>query len=480
MRPLVVLGDAFLDRDLARDATRLCPDGPAPIVEDVTERCRPGGAALAAYLAALEGAEVHLCCALGADAAGAVVRRLLCEAGVEVRAAPAAVTGEKTRLRAGATTVARVDRGPRRQIPLPGANLAPLGEALRRAGAIVVSDYGRGMCGEPVLREALAEARRRGTPIVWDPHPNGAIPFPGCSLVTPNEREVQLAAGVAPRPGTRLAELVHAAREVARRWVVQGVVVTLGERGALLVEGEGLPMICPAPSVVHEDACGAGDRFAAAAGLALARGAVLSWAVGEATAAAAAFVAGGGSAALVEMDRTPTPRSSGTAEGGDALAPGATIGLERARVLAAETHARGGRVVVTGGCFDLLHAGHIALLESARALGDCLIVCVNSDASVRRAKGPDRPLVTLVDRIRVLASLSSVDAVVAFEEDTPAQCLRDVRPDLFVKGGDYFGARVAEEEVLAELGGQVIVLPYLPGHSTTRIVARAAQVGALR
>jgi rfaE bifunctional protein nucleotidyltransferase chain/domain len=141
-----------------------------------------------------------------------------------------------------------------------------------------------------------------------------------------------------------------------------------------------------------------------------------------------------------------------------------------------QVRARGGTVVATGGCFDLLHAGHVATLQAARRLGDRLVVCLNSDASVRRLKGAPRPLVPASDRARVLEALECVDAVVVFDEDTPAEALRRIRPDVWVKGGDYAGAHLPEQEVLAEWGGQAVAVPYLDGRSSTRLVRAAAHV----
>jgi rfaE bifunctional protein nucleotidyltransferase chain/domain len=211
--------------------------------------------------------------------------------------------------------------------------------------------------------------------------------------------------------------------------------------------------VIPAPTVAAGDACGAGDRFAASAAAALADGAVTLEAVQTAVLAAARFVGDGGAAAFaggVPAASAPEP---------DPVA--------RAR-------ATGGTVVATGGCFDLLHAGHVATLEAARALGDVLVVCLNSDDSVRRLKGDSRPLVPQGDRARVLAALEPVDAVVVFEEDTPAEVLRRLRPDVWVKGGDYAGAELPEAAILREWGGVSVVLPYLDGRSTTQLVTTAA------
>jgi rfaE bifunctional protein nucleotidyltransferase chain/domain len=260
-----------------------------------------------------------------------------------------------------------------------------------------------------------------------------------------------------PAGARGLAAVGARAEALIRRWGVGAVAVTLGARGALLSYGEGAPMVVPAVAVTGGDPCGAGDSFAAAAALALADGAVTGEAVAAAVAAATAFVARGGAAA---WDADASPQPNVVAE------PGVDAVLARVR-------AAGGTVVATGGCFDLLHPGHVATLRAARGLGDCLIVCINSDDSVRRLKGPSRPLVTAPDRARVLEALEFVDAVVVFEEDTPAEVLDRLRPDVWAKGGDYAGADLPEAAVLQTWGGQAVVLPYLDGHSTTALVERS-------
>jgi rfaE bifunctional protein nucleotidyltransferase chain/domain len=275
-------------------------------------------------------------------------------------------------------------------------------------------------------------------------------------LVTPNGAEaarVAVAAGV-DVVGDGLAAVGARAEALIRHWGVGAVAVTLGARGALLSYGEGAPMVVPAVPVTGGDPCGAGDAFAAAAAQALADGAVTGEAVSAAVAAASAFVARGGASAW------------------DADEPN-VVAEPRADGVIARVRAAGGTVVATGGCFDLLHPGHVATLRAARGLGDCLVVCINSDASVRRLKGPARPLVTAADRARVLEALEFVDAVEVFDEDTPAEVLDRLRPDVWAKGGDYAGADLPEAAVLRRWGGQAVVLPYLDGHSTTALVARS-------
>lgn len=462
MRPVVVVGDALLDRDVSGRAERLCPTAPAPVLDEEGTCARPGGAALAAALLAAGGQETVLVTALAEDPAGHELAELLRRASVHVvNVGLGGATPEKVRLRSGGQVLLRLDRG---GPPAPvGPPVPEVEHALEHAAGVLVADYGRGMSGGTALRRCLATVAHR-CPLVWDPHPRGTAPVAGARLVTPNRSEAALrapmgnAGGAAPRDD--LAAVTGAARALLRRWQAHAVAVTLGASGALLVESPaGPPLVVPVPRAHGGDPCGAGDRFAASATALLARGALPSEAVTRASAEAAAFVAAGGAAAFVAA--------------GDGGRPDGT-GPLRANALevAARVHAAGGTVVATGGCFDLLHAGHVSLLESARALGDCLVVCLNSDRSVRRLKGPDRPAVAAADRARVLMALESVDAVAVFDEDTPATVLSTLRPELFVKGGDYAGAALAEEGVTAAWGGQVVLVPYLDGRSTSSLLAR--------
>jgi D-beta-D-heptose 7-phosphate kinase / D-beta-D-heptose 1-phosphate adenosyltransferase len=453
--PLVVVGDALLDVDLVGTASRLAPDAPVPVVEDVQTRERPGGAALAAVLAAAATTREVVLVAPIADDDGAARLRTLLDGRVRLIAVPATGgTAVKQRVRVGDHSVVRIDSG--EPVAVLGELPAEAAQAIATAAAVLVADYGRGTTADPAVRAALSTARG---PVVWDPHPRGADPVPSTRLVTPNGAEaarVAAAAGV-DVPGSGLAAVGARAEALIRHWGVGAVAVTLGARGALLSYGEGAPMVVPAVPVTGGDPCGAGDSFAAAAALQLADGAVTGEAVAAAVAVASAFVGRGGAAAWDAG--APVESNVVAAVGVDAL-------LDRMRVA-------GGTVVATGGCFDLLHAGHVATLRAARGLGDCLVVCINSDDSVRRLKGPSRPLVSASDRARVLEALEFVDAVVVFDEDTPAEVLERLRPDVWAKGGDYAGAVLPEAAVLRRWGGQAVVLPYLDGHSTTALVERS-------
>ncbi|MEU1271397.1 D-glycero-beta-D-manno-heptose 1-phosphate adenylyltransferase [Streptomyces sp. NPDC005799] len=445
--PLLVVGDALLDRDLDGHADRLAPDAPVPVVADCAERLRPGGAALAAYLAARDGREVTLVAGVGDDPASRELTRLL---EPWVKLIPLPLTGplpEKTRVLAQGRPVTRLDRGSGTTREATAAVRA----AIRSAQAVLVSDYGRGTAD--ALRDVLSDH----PPLVWDPHPRGGPPVPGTRLVTPAEQEAHRFVGQGPAAVRELRTAARAAAALVAHWRAGAVAVTLGARGALLSYGD-QPLLCPAPEVHGADPCGAGDRFAATAAGLLADGALVGEAVEGAVTAATAFVGEGGAGALMLSDDST-----------EAAEPGDDVRAVLARVRAAH-----GTVVAAGGCFDLLHAGHVGLLEAARRLGDCLVVCVNSDASVRRRKGDGRPVTPLDDRVRVLLALGCVDAVAVFDEDTPERLLAELRPDIWVKGGDYSGADLPEAALLQEWGGQAVLLPYLDGRSSTRLMTRAA------
>jgi len=450
---LVVLGDALLDRDVLGSVERLAPDAPVPVLDELEQRVRPGGAALAAALAAGDGRPVTLITALADDDAGGTLRRAIEECGVELVSLPLrGTTPEKIRLRHDGRSLLRVDRG-RGELagPAPAAARAAVGWA----PTVLVSDYGRGLAAEPGLREALASLPRSHL-VVWDPHPRGPAAPPGTRIVTPNDAELS---GHVPAPAGHAPEhALERARVLRERWQAAAVCVTRGAEGALLIDGDAPPLSVPAPRVEVADPCGAGDRFASRLAGVLADGGSPADGVIEAVAAASRFVRAGGAGAAGRALRRHTEL-------------GASPDLQS---VVARIRGQGGTVVATGGCFDLLHPGHVRTLEAARRLGDCLVVCLNGDASVRRLKGPGRPLVPERDRAAVLCALSCVDAVRIFHEDTPERLLEEIRPDVWAKGGDYAEAELPEERVVRRFGGRAVILPYIAGRSTTRLIEEAA------
>jgi D-beta-D-heptose 7-phosphate kinase / D-beta-D-heptose 1-phosphate adenosyltransferase len=452
---LVVVGDALLDRDVAGTVDRLSPEAPVPLVGDARVVERPGGAGLVSLLAARSpGWQVTLVTGIGRDAAGARLRELLERAGVAVvDLATGGATPVNTRVRAADRTLLRYDTpGTPRLGPVP----VTVRSLLAAAAAVVVSDYAAQLTVHSGLRSLLAEAAGR-RPVVWDPHRAGPAPVPGTALAVPNAAEAALLCGSA-EPRGLAGDAARAAR-LRASWPVKQVAVTRGPAGAVLVaDPGGHPLVVPAqPSA--GDTSGAGDQFAAAAAMRLGAGRMPSEAVVAAVEAATGYVQAGGPAGLLRPAPVETPAA-----------------LE----LAARVRARGGKVVGAGGCFDLLHAGHLSLLTQARRLGDALVVCLNSDASVRRLKGADRPVAGERERAALLSALDCVDGVLVFEEDTPARVLAELRPDVWVKGGDYAAQRVPEADQVEAWGGQVVVVPYVDGHSTTSRITSLTRRAAAR
>ncbi len=426
---------------------------------------RPGGAGLAALMAARPGVRVTLATGIGADVAGDRLRSLLADVAVHDVLRPATTPG-KTRVRAQGQSLVRLDDEghllgggdvvdeladePASEEPVDTQALEAL---LLASDAVLVADYGGPVTQHPAVR-AVLERLAGQVPVVWDPHPRGGAPVPGARAVTPNRAEATAFGG-----GSTLDE---AAARLRQQWRVEAVVVTDGERGAVVLDGDERPVRCPAGTCAPGvDTCGAGDRFAGTVALRLASGVGLADAVRDANADVATWLAAGGVATCAPPPgrATAAPQPMSAAE------------------LVAQVRTRGGTVVATGGCFDVLHAGHLAMLEAARGFGDCLVVLLNSDAGVRRLKGAGRPVNSAADRARLLEALRCVDAVAVFEDDDPSATLARLRPHVWVKGGDYAVDDLPEAAVVQSYGGRVEIVPFLDGRSTTAVLARAGASG---
>jgi D-beta-D-heptose 7-phosphate kinase / D-beta-D-heptose 1-phosphate adenosyltransferase len=440
---VVVVGDVLLDRDIDGDVHRVAPDAPVPVVEVGKVSERAGGAGLAAtQLANRPDVEVRLVTALADDEPAKRLSALLTDRLAVTQIATAPGTRCKTRIRSSGQSVLRMDTEAPAVIT-EEPDLAMLEAELEDADAVLVSDYAGGITMHPGIRSVLRRwASQRA--MVWDPHPRGGTPVPGLTLVTPNTAEART---LCSNPCEPLDELAERLRD---QWQAWAVAVTDGARGVFTANG-GPALFTPSPFEHHGDACGAGDRFAATVAARLGAGAVVRSAIQEAVDDTAAWLDAGGVSA--------TPQN----------------GVPRLRELDAgdlirRVHAAGGTVVATGGCFDVLHAGHIACLQAARQLGDVLVVLVNSDASVQRLKGAGRPVNPIADRCRVLRSLRAVDAIAVFGGDDPCELLTQLRPDVWVKGGDYTPEQLPEARVVKSWGGRVVVVPYLDGRSTSAIL----------
>lgn len=408
--------------------------------------------------------------ALASDPAGDELARRLIEAGVDlVDLGLEGRTPEKIRLLRSGKPLLRLDRGGSAGTVDGAGAVTALRAALREADGVLVSDYGRGVASDAHVRAALA-ARAKTLPLVWDPHPRGLPPLAGATLATPNLTEA-VSRGGDERPGEEhgLAEL---ARGLARRWEVERVAITLGEEGALLApEARGPWRVRCAKA--SGDPCGAGDMFAAEAAARLADGHGCKEAITTAVAAATQFVSDGYTREdrLRFFGRRP---AAAVSDGGDAPSPSLAKALE----LAERVRGRGGTISATGGCFDVLHVGHVRCLEAAARLGDHLIVLLNSDRSVSALKGADRPLVSERERAATLRALACVDEVAIFDGPTPVEALRLLRPEVWAKGGDYDVDELPESRELPSWGGRVAILPYLEGRSTTRLIEEVGERAA--
>jgi rfaE bifunctional protein nucleotidyltransferase chain/domain len=458
---------------------RVCPDAPVPVVDVTCARDRPGGAGLAALLASRPGVEVVLATGLGRGPTGARLRELLTGA-VELRdVRPGTPTVCKTRVRARGQSLLRLDDhgvllGDAAPTALdaeaPVVDVDLLRRLLRGCDGVLVSDYGGPLTRDPAVRSEIA-AQTHAVPVVWDPHPRGCEPVAGVAVCTPNRAEAEHFTSVGNVLGAGLADR---ARTLQRRWRVGAVCVTDGARGALTALDDGRLLSTPARRLPDTtDTCGAGDRFASGLAVRLAGGVPPATAIPGAQRDVGEWLAHGGVASLpdpVQPGGRLDPGHPATTGGPPAAAPTSGTGGVSADELVERVRARGGTIVATGGCFDVLHAGHLRLLERARELGDCLVVLLNSDASVRRLKGAPRPVHTAADRARLLEGLACVDAVAVFEDDDPTAMLAHLRPDVWVKGGDYREDDLPEARTVRALGGRITLVPYVDGHSTTKIL----------
>ena len=466
---VLVVGEAMLDAYLHGTSGRLCREAPVPIVAVEGRLDVPGGAANAAVNARALGARVSMLSVVGGDADGAALRAALDIRGVDTShllVDPARRTLAKHRVFAGPQMLVRFDAGTTARVDRTHeTRLIETLEALFAGhDAVIVSDYGYGILTPRVIATLAALQAAAPRIIVVDSKTLAAYRGVGVTAVKPNYDET-----------LRLLRGRGAARGPARADVMAGygprlldvtgaqiAAVTLDTDGALFFERGRPPYRTYARPADHARAAGAGDTFASALALALAAGGDVA-AIAELASAAAAVVVGKDGTATCSLTEL-----RGYVAGDDKLAPDLATLLLRLDAL----RGAGQRIVLTNGCFDILHSGHISYLNAAKALGDVLVVGLNTDASVRRLKGDTRPINALEERAAVLAGLSAVDLIVAFDEDTAVELCGAVRPHVFVKGGDYTRERLPEAVVVESQGGEVRILPYLRDRSTSTIIER--------
>jgi D-beta-D-heptose 7-phosphate kinase/D-beta-D-heptose 1-phosphate adenosyltransferase len=470
---VLVLGDAMLDGYLEGSAQRLCREAPVPVVRLGRRAELPGGAANTAVNLAELGARVRLVSVVGRDPAGDALRRSLEASGVETDCLLSTEdrrTLSLNRVFAGDQLLVRFDDGTSDLLsPETERALAErLRAALADADAVVLSDYGHGVV-TPELVRVLAEHRARtSTVLVVDSKHPAAYRQLRPTAVKPNWGEALqlLGAGELDGVSERADGIAEQGDRILELTGAHIAAVTLDSEGAIVFERHRPPHRTYAQVPHGSRATGAGDTFVAALTLALAAGA---------STPAAAELASAAAAIVVGKDRTATctaPELRAQLMGREKYMPDPAALAERMDLY----RKQGRRILFTNGCFDILHRGHITYLNRAKTLGDVLVVAVNDDGSVQRLKGPTRPINPLEDRAQVLAALSCVDHIVPFSGDSPTDALRAVRPDVYVKGGDYTYDSLPEAPLVEELGGEVRILPFMEDRSTTGMIDRIRAV----
>ncbi len=473
----MVVGDFMLDQLLYGNAERLSADAPVPILDVRRHENRAGGAANVCLDLAAMGGKVLAVGVAGEDAEAGTLRSELERRGVDA----GGLVGDESR----PTTVKRSlvglaqSRHPQKMFrvdfesrePLADAVLdrliAAVAERLPRVDVVCIEDYNKGVCRDRLCQAVIAMARRAGKDVLVDPALIADYSkYRGATAITPNRTEAETATGQRTHHAADPAHNAALAQALLEGLALDAVVLTLDRHGALLLERGADAVAIPTVARDVYDVTGAGDMMLAA--LAAARANGIDWDGATRFANAAAGLE------VEVFGVVPIPFERIHAEllkhhtGGH----GALRTLEQLLIELAAVRSSGQRVVFTNGCFDVLHAGHVQMLEEAARHGDFLVVGLNSDDSVRRLKGEGRPVNTLSDRARVLGALRAVDAVVAFEDDTPEALLRAIRPGVLVKGGDYSIDRVVGREIVEDAGGTVVVVGHVRGKSTTGFIER--------
>ncbi len=471
---ILCIGDLMLDDFVYGEVSRISPEAPAPVIRVSREDVIVGGAGNVARNVASLGAKCLFVGVIGDDVTGKILRfeldrdkRAIASHLVVDRQRP---TTRKLRFVSEhySTHLLRADWEVARPVDA-ATESALIKQALKllpRADAVVLSDYAKGVLTPRLVRAVIERARKLGKPVIVDPKGSDYSIYRGATIITPNRKEL---ADATRLPGDTHAELAAAAHALARSVGSKAVLVTLSEDGMMLHASRAAPVHVPAYSVKVRDVSGAGDTVAAVLAVMLAVGADFESAMRAANAAASVVVGKSGTATVsaAELRARILPAST--------RAPEEKIVLDWRELDArlAEWRAQDLRIGFTNGVFDLLHPGHIRVLAQARAACDRLVVGLNSDASVKRLKGKDRPIQNERARAEVLAGLEAVDLVAIFEQDTPLELIRHVRPTVLVKGGDYKPDQVVGRDVVKALGGEVILVDLVPGFSTTRIVEKS-------
>jgi D-beta-D-heptose 7-phosphate kinase/D-beta-D-heptose 1-phosphate adenosyltransferase len=473
---VLCIGDLMLDHFVYGEVSRVSPEAPTLVVSVAREEQLLGGAGNVARGIAALGAQCIFVGVIGEDEAGRVLARAFVEGYPSIETHLVVDSSRPTTRKVRfvsqhhSTHLLRADW----ELAAPARNdleqslIRACMLALPRADAVVLSDYAKGVLGPALIRTVIDKARELGKPVIVDPKGEEFSIYRGASLITPNRKELAEATRCPVRGDS---EIATAAERLSQTADCAAVLVTRSEEGMTLYSQRDGALHVRAYPVKVRDVSGAGDTVAAVMAVMLAGGAGLEPAVRAANAAAAVVVGkrGTSTASMAELRSRLLPAAS--------LAPEEKIVFDWSVLEERLDEWRGQRLRVgfTNGCFDLLHPGHIRLMTEARAACDRLVVGLNSDASVRRLKGRERPLQDQQSRAEVLAALEAVDMIVVFEQDTPIELIQRVKPEVLIKGADYRIEEVVGRELVESAGGRVVLVPLLPGHSTTGLVERQLQ-----
>ncbi|MBB72267.1 MAG: bifunctional heptose 7-phosphate kinase/heptose 1-phosphate adenyltransferase [Legionellales bacterium] len=456
---VLVYGDVMLDRYWYGNTGRISPEAPVPVVHirDIEER--PGGAGNVALNITALGAQASLFSVCGDDAAGRSLDAKLTDGRIAKHILKSSQIPTVAKLRVVSTQqqLIRLDFEEPHDVIDTSALMAECIQEMTTAGALILSDYGKGTLTD--IQGLIQAARERKVPVLIDPKTNDFSVYRGASVITPNLKEFEAVVGRCPDEET----IITKGLALMAEHDISALLVTRGEKGMTLLQKDHPPFHQPTKAQEVYDVTGAGDTVIGVLAAGLAAGETLQHSVTLANAAAGIVVGklGTATAELYELKEALL---------GEQIDDKGVLGEDKLAAIVRQAQEQGKRIVMTNGCFDILHPGHVAYLEEAKALGDLLIVAMNDDASVKRLKGPQRPINPLENRMAVLAGLGAVDWVVPFTEDTPERIIGHILPDILVKGGDWQVDQIAGSEHVLANGGEVLSLQYIDGLSTTDIV----------
>lgn len=467
---VLVVGDVMIDRYIVGDVERISPEAPVPVLRQVREYSRPGGAANVAMNLAGLGLKATLTGFVGDDSAGRELRALLADSGVDASGLVdcGLPTIAKTRVVSRTQQLMRIDVESRDNHDDTDCQaLCDFAtKAVASVQAVILSDYAKGALTDALCHAVIDAARSKGVPVLVDPKTRDLSKYSGATTISPNLNELSMATGV---PAHQTDALLQAGRDLLRSLHMDYLTVTMSEKGirVLHADGKGEEIHSPARAREVFDVSGAGDTVIATLAAGLAGGLQVGTAVDLANIAAGIVVAKLGTVPVTAHEIVAELTVSGGVTSAEKV-----LDMERAAARIAEWQESGETVVFTNGCFDLLHIGHVTLLEDCRRYGSKLVVAMNTDRSVSELKGPTRPIVGQNERTRVMAALGCVDMVVLFDEETPLELIRALKPNVLVKGGDYSVETVVGHEDVLAAGGRVEIVPTVEGFSTTNIVKK--------